>query len=453
MSFEARPAAIPFEPGSGALPPALEPAIIDSDSPILLLVAAEAGEAAGRAAIELAEASAARGRETVLADASTRAPALHELLEVQNLEGLADVFLFGASLERVRTRPPGWSFDFIPMGAYVPDPAAVLESARWSRISAGLAADDARLFLFLPASSPGIGLLSKRAGQAVLLGDPAGVARAAERLDRTCEVVAVVEPSLAEAIPSLMDEPLARDEPELSEPPVFRAEEPEPRRVSPLLLILLVAALVAAGWFLYREYYASPATSREPTPVASAEPAPPAPADPGEPVETPIPYSVAVEAHQDLDAARERLSELQRSEPGILFYLSPVVVRQLLYYRVLAGPVEDQAAGERLMSTLVDRGHKTEWDQWSVLATEHAFLLGEYGSADSAHARVDSLGALDVPAYVVPLRYDRGPEHYRVYGGAYVTEAEAMAMREMLTEAGLEARLVTRTGEPLSEGS
>ncbi|MFW6330169.1 MAG: hypothetical protein ACOC3J_00450, partial [Gemmatimonadota bacterium] len=72
MSAEARLEAVPFEPGSGEIPPALEPALTDSDTPILLLVAPDTGGTALRAAIGLAEARAAAGHPTVLADAAVR---------------------------------------------------------------------------------------------------------------------------------------------------------------------------------------------------------------------------------------------------------------------------------------------------------------------------------------------------------------------------------------------
>lgn len=457
MSPEARPEAIPFEPGSGALPPELEPAIVESDSPILLLVAPDTADASVRTAIGLAEARGQAGLPTILADASVRHPRLHELLDVENLEGLADVFLFGASLDRVRIRPDARSFDFVPLGAYVPDPGAVLESSRWDGIAAGLRSEGARLFVFLTADNSGLGVLSRRVGEAVLIADGRSVGRIESKLDPSCAVVAVVEPVALVAQDGLgagagvatapEGTPLS-DEPDLTEPVIFRTDRKSRRAVSPVLLLLLIAALLAAGWFAYQEYFATtPATPTEPTREGPAEPAR------GEPVETPLPISVAVEAHQSLESARDRIAALRRVEPELGFHLAPVAVRGVVYYRLLAGPVADREAGERLMARLVEADYKTAADPWAIRPTEHAFHLGEFDTAAEAAIRVDSLGAMGIPAYVVPIRYEPGPRAYRVYGGAYESEAEAAVMRDMLTEAGLEPRLVPRTGEPMAEGS
>jgi hypothetical protein len=173
----------------------------------------------------------------------------------------------------------------------------------------------------------------------------------------------------------------------------------------------------------------------------------------GDPVETPIPISVAVEAHQDLASAWDRVRTLQQSEPDLHFFLAPVAVRDVLYYRLLAGPVADREAGASLMERLVERQHKTAVDPWAIRPTEQAFLLGEFDGREEAQARVDSLATLEIPTYIVPIRYDPGAPRYRVYGGAYESEAEASVMRDMLVEAGLEARLVPRTGEPIAGGS
>lgn len=458
MSAQPVPDATHFEPGSDTLPPALESAILESDNPILLLVAPDTGDAAVRTAIGLADARARAGHETVLADAATRAPRLHEVLDVENLEGLADVFLFGASLDRVRVRPATRAFDFVPVGAYVPDPRAMLESTRWSQLARSLEGEGARLLVFVPAETPGLGMLSKRVGQAVLLADARNVDRTAAKLDQACEILAVVEPVSPFAPGRLAAEaghaeaPEAAtifDAPELTEPVVFRSDRERRRVVSPILLILLLAALCAAGWFAYQEYF----TAEPDLPAANTAPvSAPAPVR-GEPVETPIPISVAVEAHQDLESAQERMATLRQAEPDIGFYLAPVAVRGVVYYRLLAGPAADQAAGERLMARLVEGQYKTAADPWAIRPTELAFHLGEFDTREAAAARVDSLATSGVPAYVVPIRYQQGPPRYRVYGGAYESETEAEVMQEMLEENGVEARLIPRTGEPIAEGS
>jgi cell division septation protein DedD len=212
--------------------------------------------------------------------------------------------------------------------------------------------------------------------------------------------------------------------------------------------VALAVALGVGGWFLYQEYWAP----RPDAAVAGADPAPQPTSPPqrGQAMEVPIPISVAVEAHQDLTSARQRIADLRRAEPNIEFYLAPVAVSGGLYYRLLAGPVADREAGTALLQRLVDAGHKTAFDTWAVRPTEFAFLLGEYDTRPEAAERVEELAEAEIPAYVVPVRYDPGQPRYRVYGGAFETAVEAEVMREMLENADLEASLVPRTGEPIA---
>jgi hypothetical protein len=437
------------EEGPGVIPPGVEAAITDPDQPILLVVAPDSDDAAIRAAIALADERAGRGLHTVLADAGVTGPRVHLGLGVENLEGLADVFLFGASLTRVATRPEGHAFDFIPAGAYVPDPAGVMDSSRWDRLGADLDADGSLLVLFVPAGTPGLGALSRRIQRAVLVGDEREAARIAGRLDRDCQVVGTVTPESPPLPAEAGAPPPPPVEAQITEPIVVR-DEPS-ARAAPVrvgLLLALVVALGVGGWFLYQEYLAPPADRA----LAGGDPAP-APAPPperGEAMETPLPISVAVEAHQDLTSARQRIAALRRAEPNIDFYLAPVAVSGGVYYRLLAGPVANREAGTALLQRLVDAGHKTAFDTWAVRPTEFAFLLGEYDTRPEAVQRVDELTEAEIPAYVVTIRYDPGQPRYRVYGGAFETAVEAEVMKEILENADLEAQLVTRTGEPIA---
>jgi hypothetical protein len=434
------------------IPPALRSALTDPDQAILLVLAAEAGEAYERTAVALAEARAGQDRPTILADGAVTAPRLHELLGVENLEGLADIFLFGASLPRVVRRPEGRPFDFIPAGAYVPDAAGVLDSPRWGRIGAEVRASGAALLLYVPANTPGIGAISRRLGRAIVIGSERDAIRAAGRLDRGCHVLATVAPDrAADPAPAAG---AAAGEATIPEPMVLREKESAratpPARATPLrlaLLLALIVALTAAGWFLYRTFLSPPPDG----PAADEQTAVGAPAAVrGEPVETPLPVSVAVEAHQDLTEALDRVAALRRAEPRIDFYLSPVAVSGGIYYRLLAGPVADAEAGTALLQRLVDAGHKTAFDSWAVRPTGYAFLLGEYDSVALAERRVGELGGVQIPAYVVRVRYQPGPHRYRVYGGAFETSAEAEVMKQMLEEADVAAELVPRTGEPIA---
>lgn len=454
MSPDSRPETVPFDPGSDELPPSLGPVLTESDTPILLLVAAEANDDAARLAIGLAEARAAGGQRTVLGDADLDTPRLHRLLDVSNLEGLVDVFLFGASLPRVSVRPQMRAFEFVPAGAYAPHPEEVLGSPRWDRLSEDLTGEDAVLLVFVPATAPGLRALSGRIGSAIILGDDRTAAAAADTLDPACRVLAVVERAgrvaperlSAQAQPPAPGTATIFDGPELTEPLVIRERKRE-RSVSPVLVVALTAALALGAMFAYQEYVRGNVDDVIPVvPIAAGEPA--APPERGALLETPLPYSVAVEAHQDLEAAMERARSLEAAEPDLGFQVAPLSVNGVLYYRLVAGPVEDRDAGLDVLRRLVAAEHKSGLDTWAVLPTAYAFLLGHYPTEAEARARVDALADAGIPSYVVPQRYETGQVEYRVYGGAYVNRAEADVMRQLLENAGEEAPLVERTGEP-----
>ena len=453
MNPESRPEAVPFAPGSGELPPALGPALTDPDTHLLLIVAPDADAGAVRTAIGLAEARAQEAGRTILADAAFGSGRIHETLEVPNLEGVADMFEFGASLSRVVTRPEARSFEFIPSGPYVPDAEAILRSDRWDRIAEEVADASAALLVFVPATAPGLEALSRRAGRAVVVGDPESADRAVQALDPDCEVAAVVAPIgavppeelAAEAGPATEIDATLLDQPELTEPVVFRSDQRAPD-TTPLLWLLAAVVLVVAGWLGYRTFLAPSAV---PPAAAVEDTAPAAPRPEPRPVETRIGFSVAVEAHQDLSTARDRLTRLQEDDPAVSYYIAPVPISGSVWYRVLAGPVADREAGAALMRRLVEAGHKTAFDDWAVRPTEYAFLLGEFGTREQAERRVAGLAELGIPAYVTPMDYEPGELRYRVYGGAFESPAAADVMEEMLTEARIQAPLVERVGVPL----
>lgn len=452
MTPEERPDAPVFDPASAGIPPNMGTDLLEPSGPILLIVAADNSVAARRTAVAMATARASAGRPTVLGDAAVADPRLHQLLDVDNVEGLADVFLFGASLEHVRRGLDHHPFDFVSTGAYVPEPRAVLDSPRWEGIADEVRASDSLLLLFVPASTPGVGPLSRRVPRAVIVGDEPGVERVKERLDRSCEVLSVVHPPewaleaaarKGEAVGGAASEERA-----LSEPPVFRPERRKRPLVSPLLLIALLVALAAGGWFVYEEYVAEQPASLA---AGTAGPAAPPVAERGEAVETPVPISVVIEVHPEWQDALARVRTVRQQQPELTFFLAPAATADTVpYYRLFAGPVETREAGAALMQQLVEQEIKTAFDTWAIQPTDLAFHLGEYDTRREAEARLRALEQQQVPAYIVPIPHPPGPPRYRVYGGGYRDEGEARVMRDMLEQAGIEAELEPRTGQPLA---
>jgi hypothetical protein len=168
--------------------------------------------------------------------------------------------------------------------------------------------------------------------------------------------------------------------------------------------------------------------------------------NPGEPAAEPLPFSVAIEAHQELATAAERVARLSQAEPSMGFYLAPILVDSVLYYRVMAGPVRDSVGAAALLQQLLAKGHKTGSTAWDIRITPLAFLLGVFDSRAAAMHRVVELASLRIPAYVLEVPYSSGVSRYHLYCGAYAGPAEADVMRQLLARAKLDANLVERVG-------
>ncbi|HLL47416.1 MAG TPA: hypothetical protein VK399_11950, partial [Longimicrobiaceae bacterium] len=133
----ALPPATVFDPAAGLLPYALEWGAAGRGAPVVLLVDAAGDRTwAADAAVALATAWARAGRRVVLADLHLQEPLVHERLGEPNLDGVVDVFLYGASLSRAARPAPGRGFYLISSGTYTEDPGAVLRHPRWPRIAA-----------------------------------------------------------------------------------------------------------------------------------------------------------------------------------------------------------------------------------------------------------------------------------------------------------------------------
>ena len=230
-------------------------------------------------------------------------------------------------------------------------------------------------------------------------------------------------------------------EPPITEPTFVDALSLQPPRKGRRALVfglsfLTVAVVVVAAWIMARRHLdaAEVPPAEAPavlTPVGSAKP---------------LPYAVAVEAHQHLPLALERVESLRRAEPEIGFYIAPFLIGNELWYRILAGPVADSGAGSALLTYLLDKQHKTGATPNDLRRDPLAFLIGDFRSEGDANKRRQEIEALGIPGYIVPSVAPDGGALYRVYAGAYSGTAEANIMRQLLRSAGLPDSLVERTG-------
>jgi hypothetical protein len=453
---------------------------------VLLLAGGVDREWATDAAIELSAGWARNGRRIVLADLHLEYPLLHSGLDVPNLEGMVDLFLYGASLTRIARPVRDGAFYLIPAGTYATDVGEIYRHPRWRKLVAGFRDSSAALVLFVPAAPGDLEPLARWASTAILLGPPSDPSVLDSLKKVGLDVIAVLEPPPVSGTappPSpppeerILSAPLeigiARTAPaeaagrlEESAAMTSGSEDaldlPPPaarrrgrRNSSMLFIVLLVAVtlLVTAGYLIARlrpDLLPTGVLPRGDPPAgaaaAAAAPAAPTATRMGEV----LPYSVQVRAFTSLAAASDELATEQRRAPNIPFFVSPEEIQGILYFKILAGLAPDTLAATQLRDQLVQAGAIDGADvigTWSLLQFGPlAFDLGEYADDRAAGVRIDSLQSMQIPSYLAVVPYSDGSRRWQVYGGAYRDSLNAGRMGEMIEAAGLSPRLTSRVG-------
>lgn len=451
---------------------------------VLLLMGPVDRKWAADAAVELSAEWAEGGRRIVLADLHLENPLLHAGLDVSNLEGLVDIFLYGASLSRIARPVRDGAFYFIPAGTYAPDIDEIYRHPRWKKLVAGFRDTGATLILFAPADGTHLESLAEWSSETIVLGPPPGpeLSRELERVG--IRVLAVLEPpAIAPTVDRPTTEPAAstpvvsaeaplvtpsaavaarppvtvhrRPESELELPPPTARRRQERRSTSFLLwLLLAVMVLVTAAYLLLSirpdllPNGGVPQSGDGSAASTGALSAAPAPTRQGEL----LPYSVQVKAFTSFTAALEETAAIQRRVPSSPFFISPEEVQGILYYRIFSGVSTDTLAASSLRDRLVELGLVDAEDAvgaWSLIQfTPLAFDLGEFNSEEAAALRADSLRQREIPAYSTVVPYSDGSKRWQLYGGAYRDSASADGMRDRLLAAGVESRLAARAGLP-----
>src|SRR5688500_18123706 len=205
---------------------------------VVAVVASEKAVAsgwAGTAALDLARSWSRGGEKVIVADGALNNPTLHQLAQIENLEGLTDAALFGASVRKVARQVNGESFFLITAGTAVADANSVPGSPRWGRLVDGFKEAGVKLLLFVRDGDSGCRTFVSSASDIVVLADRGeqapGAVRGREQLVR-----AVTGPGVAGGSDT--------------RPPVeWTAEEPEGRRrvvVLAVMAVLFVALVVFA---------------------------------------------------------------------------------------------------------------------------------------------------------------------------------------------------------------
>src|SRR5262245_35698905 len=192
------PSALVFDPA--AAPASEIDSIFTANGPapsVLLLAGRDArrGGWSAQAAIALADRCAKRGR-CILIDLVIEGGELHDMLGADNTEGIADVFLFGASLRHVLQKPHGHHFEFVAAGA-PSDTASVLEHARWARLLGEQERDGVTLLLYAAANAPGLEVLGRRIRTAVALAADQELASISSRVAEPVKKAVIAPPATA----------------------------------------------------------------------------------------------------------------------------------------------------------------------------------------------------------------------------------------------------------------
>lgn len=495
-----------FDPSFERLPAA---ASFDASrtGPVLLLFDRAADrDWVADAAIAIATGWNATGQRTVLADLGLDDPMLAERIGMSSMEGVVDIFLYGASLARSARPVPGRGFYLISAGTYTPDSTAILRDARWEKIISGFRSAGASLLVFVPSDAPGLPSLARWAYDAVMLGEqahedelsrdaPGGVtvhawltppaqpprADAAPRAAIAASPAAAAPPRFAEpeaptgirpwlapprdAEPHAAGEEFRTAEDTVGAPaatlpvPAPEWEEPEATpvkksRAAPLLTLLLLLLVIAGAVYILLQQYpqllGGTLTGAETNAPAQSGSAAAVPRGQVSAAGTALPFAVFVKAYPQYEPARQLASSVAARFPDARFYVTPEMTGDKLYYKVFSGALADSADAVALRERLLSSGVVSADDVGTaddlILVRPYAVELGELPTQEAAQARADSLNGRAIPAYAVAVPFADGSERFKVYGGAFADSAAAAPMLKMVQQAGLPARLVARTG-------
>ncbi|HET7322023.1 MAG TPA: hypothetical protein VFI96_05985 [Longimicrobiaceae bacterium] len=439
---------------------------------VLLLTGAVDPDWAARTALELCTEWASHGRRIVLADLHLESPRLHEVAGVENLEGVVDVFLYGASVARSAQPVEGRGFYLIPAGTYTSDAEELYRHPRWRKLVAGFRDADASLVLFAPTEGFDAADMAQWASEVILLGtprDPAALAPLTTdgpglrgrivpppALEHVGAPGPVAESPAEMEADAILGAEAPAEEPGLHlPPPPPRPASRSPRLLTGLLWLVLATVVIAAVGYVVATFrpdlvpWARHAAGRSAPLAITGERTPP---PPPKPIGASVPYSVQVVAFPTLEPAAESAAKMRERFSDILFFVSAEDNQGIVYYKVLAGAQVDTVESHALRERLTKAGVIEKEDAvgaWSLIRpVPLAFQIGERPDEDAASAAVDSLRARELPAYALRQLYSDSTYRWSIYSGAFPDTASSAAMHQILAGAGVAAHLVARTASP-----
>jgi hypothetical protein len=437
---------------------------LPADARIVAILAGEVPELS-RAVVDVATGIAEQRGRTLVLGLGVAGQALDEGFGTADAPGLTEVFSGEATLTDVTHRSPERRFLYLPLGgsSEPPSPSGIRSLIERVRAAEGT------LLLVMP-------------------GDRGGLP--AEWFDMDLEIAGPAAPSSPPARPDSMS---ADAMPEGSMPAVAMPAEamlergrwgrhrlkqrlPLPRfAVAGAALV----ALLAGWWFLARvvtgsstegplpaagvsteaidvgvaagdggasaEDEGEASTEREGGPPVEGEDGAVRPAAVAAGTGPELPFSVLVASYVRPADAFARARSV--SDGSILFFVVPTQVRGRTYHRLFAGALPTRDSARVLMGELMGRGIKEAISNWDIRPASLGYLLSVHASGEAARAAERELVESGIWAYTIPL-VAAGDTVHQVYAGAYERSEAAVVLRAQLMEAGVDAELVPRRGEP-----
>jgi hypothetical protein len=371
------------------------------------------------------------GRRVALIDLGLERPLL-ATPEADPDEGIADAFLYGASLQRVATEQDVEGLFYVGVGTEPATPADVWSHERWGRLARGFANEGALLVLAVPPEGlehlgiePDwvVGLATGKRGE-----EPESHP-ALDALRTAGKSVTLV---LADAAPGAASRPTP---PRPRRPVATRRVRPRRRRW--VLAGIGAAGIAAAGALLLL-----PGEGSGSAPAPASAPFTPAmPAGGAIREADSLYYAVQVAAFASMENALERGRDFERA--GWTVTVTPVRLGGSgTWHRLVVGALPDPAEAGRALTRLWRSG-LVDQPNGTILRTPHTIRVP--GGPDSAAAAqtLEGLRARGLPAYIVEAP-DGSP---RLYVGAFETPQQARLADSILAAANVEGTLVLRAGK------
>lgn len=153
-------------------------------------------------------------------------------------------------------------------------------------------------------------------------------------------------------------------------------------------------------------------------------------------------FTWSLAAMGSYSTAASMVDRLRQRAPGEAFAIAPIVSDGRTLYRVLGGTAETRdalLATREAMARTAGMAPETPFPREAPMA----YAVADYPVADQARARAEVLARAGVPTYVLEVARDDGSRAYRVYAGAYASEAEAQPLLALLRGAGVSDAVFT----------